>query len=246
MHISPEQHKHTSTQAGLPSNTQQKHASWARTQHPQSPSGLVVSHLERILAFLPLESLKQECPGLPDLRAASRPGALLLAAGERVYPAGAPTLSNYGGPSSGPSCSLSTALLISPAKESWWPGRGNCFPNSLCFCFPFKRLVTFACGRTKVTVSRSSACFGADQMYRTLGGEEKKGMRRNKKFIPFATHQTYPWGSIVPSLGFCNNHSSQASSKPPSHHRPSDCQRQAEVARPQPWYTTMNNATRCN
>lgn len=53
------QHKHTSTQ-DRPSvqHTQQKHALEPRATGSRSPSGPVVFHLERILPFLPLESLK--------------------------------------------------------------------------------------------------------------------------------------------------------------------------------------------
>lgn len=43
----------------LPSNTQKKHTCEPRTTASQSPSELVVFHLERILAFLPLEFLTQ-------------------------------------------------------------------------------------------------------------------------------------------------------------------------------------------
>ena len=112
-HQPPEQHKHTSTQDG-PSiqHTQQKHTREPRTTASQSPSGLVVSHLERILAFLPLESLKprytqelwtseqpagQAPPPPPGWRAESAPSWRRLP--------------QTWGLSSGPSHSLSTALL---------------------------------------------------------------------------------------------------------------------------------------
>lgn len=111
-HQPSEQHKHTSTQDG-PSiqHTQQKHTREPRTTASQSPSGLVVSHLERILAFLPLESLKS--------RYIQEPGPQSSQQARRPPPPGwraesAPSwrrLPQTWGLSSGPSHSLSTALL---------------------------------------------------------------------------------------------------------------------------------------
>lgn len=115
----PEQHKHTSTQDG-PSiqHTQQKHTREPRTTASQSPSGLVVSHLERILAFLPLESLKPRYT--QELRTSEQPAGQAPSSWleSRVCtPLEAPA-SNLG-PLFWPQPQPQHSTANSPAKESW-------------------------------------------------------------------------------------------------------------------------------
>ena len=142
-HQPPEQHKHTSTQDG-PSiqHTQQKHTREPRTTASQSPSGLVVSHLERILAFLPLESLKPRYT--QELWTSEQPVGQapprLLAGEPSLHPAGGACLKPGASLLAPVTVSAQHCLLSSKGKLVTWEGK--LLSNSLCFCFHLKRLVT--------------------------------------------------------------------------------------------------------
>lgn len=119
-HQPPEQHKHTSTQDG-PSiqHTQQKHTREPRTTASQSPSGLVVSHLERILAFLPLESLKPRYT--QELWTSEQPAGQAPPASwleSRVCTQLEAPASNPG-PLFWPQSQSQHSTAYSPARESW-------------------------------------------------------------------------------------------------------------------------------
>lgn len=123
---SPKQHKHKNTQdRPFIQHTQKKHTCEPRTTASQSPSGLVVFHLERILAFLPLESLTRRSTRNCGTQGSLRPSypswleswvctPLEVQAWPLVWPPWLLVSAQH--------CSFSP-------RESWWPRRGN----SLCF-----------------------------------------------------------------------------------------------------------------
>lgn len=126
--LSSKQHKHTSTQ-DRPSvqHTQQEHTREPRATASRSPSGLVVFHLERTLAFLPLESLKPRYT--QELHGSERPAgqAPPLLAGELgLHPAGDAFL-GPGASGLAPAGDLSRAQLILLQGKAGDPGGETAF-----------------------------------------------------------------------------------------------------------------------
>lgn len=133
--LSSKQHKHTSTQ-DRPSvqHTQQEHTREPRATASRSPSGLVVFHLERTLAFLPLESLKprytQELHGSERPAGQAPPSWLESWVCTQLE---APSLDL--GPLVWPRPAISAEHCLFFCKGKPVTREGKLLSNSLCFCF---------------------------------------------------------------------------------------------------------------
>lgn len=154
------QHKHTSAQDG-PSvqHTQHKRAREPRATASQSPSELVVFHLERIPASLPLESLKprytQELHSSEQPAGPASPSWLESSVRTRLE---APSLDL--GPLVWPRLAAAAQHCLFFCKGMLVTREGKLLSNSLCFCFHLKRLVTLLhVERTRVTISKGLSMF---------------------------------------------------------------------------------------
>lgn len=97
-------------------------------------------------------------PGAVDLRAASRPGAPLLAGEPSLHPAGGACLKPGASLLAPAAVSAQHCLFSGKGKLVTWEGK--LLSNSLCFCFHLKRLVTLLdVERTKVTISKRLSMF---------------------------------------------------------------------------------------
>lgn len=163
--LSSKQHKHTSTQdRSSVQHTQQKHTRKPRTTASRSPSGLVVFHLERILAFLPLESLKPRYT--QELQNSEQPaGQAPPASGWRA--GSAPSWRRLSQTRGLSGLAPAGRLVVSAqhclffCKGKLVTREGKLLSNSLCFHFHLKRLVTLLhVERSKATVSKRLSRFG--------------------------------------------------------------------------------------
>lgn len=165
-----------------------------RTTASQSPSGLVVSHLERILLSCPLESLKARYT--QELGRCEQPAGQAAPPGWRAGSAPSWSLGSWSwGLSSGPNQQSTQSCILSNKGELVTRAGNSAFQQPL-FLFPFKKVSDFiACGKNQRNkLKEAQRVFGADQKHRTF---ESSWEEREQAYPAFTMCQIQAWERLL-------------------------------------------------